>query len=226
MAEILNLSDFVDHDVDYIGKHNANNAELRAKVDPLLAQQGGGGSGQISALFFLMALFGEDPALVGYDSYKCTGALALLTVDPGTAWKPSTASVVQSPLPVTIDFTGQSAATYYIAIDAAGGPSRSSSATEAYYSVVWTGTAFGAITRLANCFMIASEEQALLHSTADSADYATLLARLEADEAAIAGGPVVTPGPFDDDTAAAAGGVALGGQYYLTGSRYVVVRTV
>jgi hypothetical protein len=53
------------------------------------------------------------------------------------------------------------------------------SSTEAFFSVVWDGAAFGTITRLAKCFMTASEEQALLHSTTLSLDFATLLARLE-----------------------------------------------
>lgn len=34
------------------------------------------------------------------------------------------------------------------------------------------------------------------------------------------------PGPYADDTAAAAAGVAIGSPYYLTTSNYVVVRTV
>lgn len=38
-------------------------------------------------------------------------------------------------------------------------------------------------------------------------------------------GPASIPGPYADDTAAAAAGVVLGGQYYLA-SGYIVVRLV
>lgn len=173
------LPTFANGDADYVAKLNSLSGLTQTAVQNLQAQQGGINSGNISAQNFLQALFGDDPCLVGYDSYKCTGSGAILTVATGTAWKPSTATIVVLAASAMIDFTGQSAATYYIAIDSAGNPSRVASSSEAFFSVVWTGTAFGTITRLAKCFMTAAEEQALLHSTVLSMDFATLMARLE-----------------------------------------------
>lgn len=173
------LNTYANGDTNYVAKLNADNGALVAAVGNLQDQAAGSTTGFASAAILLAQLFGSMPSLVGYDSYGCTGSGAILTVAPGVAWKPSTSSLVQLGASALIDFTGQAAATYYVAIDSAGAPSRVSSTTEAFFSVVWTGTAFGAITRLAQCFMTAAEQQALLHSTALSLDFSTLLARLE-----------------------------------------------
>jgi hypothetical protein len=183
------LQTFSNGDTNYISKHNSNYANIKAAIDALqanLASQVAAASGPGSAFY---ALFGLTGALIGVESYAMSGSGSTLTVAAGFNWKPSIPTVVRNLAPATLSFTGLSAATYYIYADNTGAPVRSDTAgAEDLYSVVWTGSAFGAITRIAPIVWGAADDAAAQVSTALGATYTKLDDRLEAGEtAAVAG---------------------------------------
>lgn len=183
------LQTFANGDTNYISKHNANNANIKAAIDALEANL----SGQVAAAAgpgsAFTALFGLTAAIIGIESYAMSSSGATLTVAAGFNWKPSIPTVVRNLAPATLSFTGLSAATYYIYADQTGAPVRSTTAgAEDLYSVVWTGSAFGAITRIAPVVWGAADDAAAQVSTALGATYTKLDERLEAGEtAAVAG---------------------------------------
>lgn len=183
------LQTFANGDINYITKHNANYANIKAAVEALennlsaqIAAAGGPGSA-------FDALFGPTAAIIGADSYAVTGSGDVLSVAPGFDWKPSIPMVVRNPMPATLTFTGLGAGTYYIYADKTGSPTRSATAgVEDLYSVVWNGSAFGAITRIAPIVWGAADDAAAQVSTALGASFAKLDDRLEAGEAAAVAG--------------------------------------
>jgi hypothetical protein len=183
------LQTFSNGDTNYISKHNSNYANIKSAIDALqsnLASQVAAASGPGSAFY---ALFGLTVALIGVESYAMSGSGDTLTVAAGFNWKPSIPTVVRNLAPATLSFTGLSAATYYVYADNTGAPVRSDTAgAEDLYSVVWTGSAFGAITRIAPIVWGAADDAAAQVSTALGATYTKLDDRLEAGEtAAVAG---------------------------------------
>lgn len=175
---------FGNGDTNYVTKLNGNFTAIASRLDGIDGILAGslGGSGSTTSAF--SALFGLTASVVGVASYGCAGATTILTVASGFAWKPSLGKVVQALTSNTLDFSGQGAATYYVEVDATGAPSRSATNSgEALYSVVWTGSAFGTITRLAAVVWGAADDVAAQTSTALGASYYTLDARLEASEA-------------------------------------------
>lgn len=166
----------------YVAAHQSNYTAIKTAVDALDALLGGSMGAAISTASALEALFGPSVALIGDASYLCHGSGTTLTVDGGYCWLPTDTLVVNNAGPVTISFSGLSAATYYILVDSSGAPTRVTSGTGAIYSVVWTGSAFGAITRTAALVWSYAEWVAAQTSTALAASYATLDARLEAGE--------------------------------------------
>ena len=192
----LSLQDFANGDTNYVAKLNANNGNLRSAVDALDAllasqiqsAQGPGGT--------YLGLFGAGATLIGDGAYEPSGSGSTLTVAAGAAWLASLSTVVYKNTTTALSFSGQSAATYYVIVDSTGTPSRSASSTEALYSVVWDGSAFGTITRVAKVFWNAVDMNAALTSTALGATYETLDDRLEAAESLASGagtGDVVGP---------------------------------
>jgi hypothetical protein len=183
------LQVFNNGDTNYIQKHNANYANLKAAIEALennLAAQVAAASGPGSAFD---ALFGPTAAIIGADSYAMTGSGDVLNVAPGFNWKPSIPMVVRNPAPTTLSFTGLAAGTYYVYADKTGTPVRSATAgVEDIYSIAWTGSTFGAITRLAPIVWGAADDFAAQVSAALGQTFTTLDARLEAGEAAAAGG--------------------------------------
>src|ERR1035441_1378561 len=102
MAEEITLLDLLNGDVDYVAKGVANNAVLRDTINSLLALVTGGQLGFLTFAYFLAAVFNDDPGLIGYGSYACSSGGASLTVQSGTAWKPSSQALVQFAGPATI----------------------------------------------------------------------------------------------------------------------------
>jgi hypothetical protein len=142
----IDLQRFAQGDTNYIIKHNANLDLIEGAMTNLEAMGAGAGVSSVGAAF--RALFGETASLIGSPSYKPVGSGANLTVAAGYCWRPTLDAVVSKLTSTVLNFTGVSAATWYITADATGTPIRTASATEAAYSVVWDGTAFGTITRL------------------------------------------------------------------------------
>ncbi|WP_407280617.1 hypothetical protein U5817_10055 [Aromatoleum evansii] len=184
----LSLLRFANGDTNYVAKHNSNADALEAEAESVRQSLAAGFGAAVSLGAAFPALFGSSAAVIGANSYKCTGASTILTVQAGYAWLPAAALVVSRAASATIDFNGLAAATYYVSADATGTPVRNTSATDALYSVVWTGSAFGAITRTAKVVWGAADQIAAQDSTAMGATYETLDAILEAIAAAASAG--------------------------------------
>lgn len=181
----ITLNDFANGDTDYVTKHNGNNSAIVAALSAMESQLSGGLGAAISVGEALKGLFGPVTAVIGAESYACTGASSTLTVQAGYAWNAGTGLVTRLVGATPVLFTGLPAATYYISASPTGGPQRSTSALNALYSVVWTGSAFGAITRVAPIVWGASDWTAAQASAAHGQAFDTLDARLEFTEAQI-----------------------------------------
>jgi hypothetical protein len=196
---MITLRTFASGDTDYIAKLNQNSSTIKAAIDQLQAQAGaaGGGGGSISIGTFLGALFNSADALIGPSSYVPSQSGSTLTVSPGAMYRQSTQSVVNKLTSSTLSFVAQPTGTYYVVIDSAGLPNRSSTFLDGtVYSVQWNGVAFfGEPIRVAPCFYDTAEATASRSSLIageflsppDSVEFPTLDARLEATESATAG---------------------------------------
>ena len=80
----LNLQRLSQGDTNYIQKHNSNQELIEAAISALelLAGNSTAASGANVARAF-QALFGSTASLIGANSYKCTGAGSILTVQAG-----------------------------------------------------------------------------------------------------------------------------------------------
>jgi len=193
----ITLQDFAAGDTNYVAKLNSNSDVLETAIAALQAATSGAAFSAITLSTAYAALFGATVAVIGDDSYVCTNAGSdNLNVTSGYCYRPSLNSVLSKSTSTTLNFTGQSAATYYIVIDSTGAPTSGVVSTEAIYSVVWTGSAFGAITRLAAVVWGAADWIASQTSTALAATYTSLDDRLEAIEAAASIGAVARPSNY------------------------------
>ena len=167
----------------YVSAHNNNYANVKSAIDALEAQSAVVVASSLGLGAAFPALFGTTYSVIGVGSYACTGSGTNLTVAAGFVWKASVPIVVKLLIPATLSFTGQSAATYYISADLTGAPVRSTTVgVDDLYSVVWTGTAFGAITRIAQIVWGAADDIAAQISSALGVSYTSLDARFEAGE--------------------------------------------
>lgn len=184
----LTLQRYAQGDTNYVEKLNSNADALEADAASVRQSLAAGFGAAVSLGAAFPALFGTSPAVIGSTSYACTGVGTILTVQAGYAWLPAAAAVVSRGTSGTLDFNGLAAATYYVSADATGAPVRNTAPTDALYSVVWTGSAFGAITRTAQIVWGAADQIAAQDSTAMGATYKTLDAILEAIAAAAQAG--------------------------------------
>ncbi|AQV94745.1 hypothetical protein BJN34_12730 [Cupriavidus necator] len=178
----IDLASLIFGDTNYIAKHNSNYSIIKAAVDALQAATQGGASSAATAVTAFEGMFGSV-ALIGYGSFATSTSGSDLTLQPGYTWRNSLSKVLQLVSAATLSFSGKSAATYYIEVDAGGQPNVVATSAEPIYSVVWTGSAFGTITRVAAVFPNAADFLAALASAALGATYGTLDERLEAGEA-------------------------------------------
>lgn len=180
-------------DINYLAKHNSNYDIIKSAIGSLQAATQGGASSVATAVTAFEGMFGTV-ALIGYGSYAASTGGSNLTLQPGYTWRNSFSKILQLVGAATLSFSGKAAATYYIEVDAGGQPNVVSTSVEPIYSVVWTGSAFGAITRLAAVFPNALDFHAALNSTAMGATYQTIDALLEAiATAALAGAKPYVP---------------------------------
>lgn len=184
----LTLNRFANGDTNYVAKHNGNADALEAEAASVRSALAASMGAAVSLGAAFPALFGASAAVIGANSYKCTGASTLLTVQAGYAWLPAAALVVSRLTSATLEFSGLAAATYYVTADATGAPVRTSTPTDALYSVVWDGSAFGTITRLAKIVWGAADQDAAQSNAAMGATYESLDAALEAIAAAAQAG--------------------------------------
>ena len=202
----LSLQRFTNGDTNYVAKHNANAAALEAELTALRSLLGASFGGAVSIGAALQALLGSTVAVIGADSYRASGSGTTLTVASGWCWRPSLGLVLANAAPVTLSFSGQPAGTYYLQADSNGTPTRSTSATEALYQIVWSGSAFTAITRLANVVWGAADQIAAQASAALGQTFESLDARLEAGETGAAAGAVARSAQTGRTVKSVAGG--------------------
>lgn len=175
------LMEFSNGMTNYVAAHNSNYQNIKAAIDALQAGQQAQTAAGINPANAFAALFGSALAVIGAGSYKCTGSGSTLTVAPGFAWIPVGTSVVSMTAAAPLSFAGLDAGTYYVDVSTAGTPSRAAaSGANSLYSVVWTGAAFGTITRLAAVVWGAADQIAAQSNAAMGATYETLDAILEA----------------------------------------------
>ena len=202
----LSLQRFTNGDTNYVAKHNANAAALEAELTALRSLLGASFGGAVSIGAALQALLGSTVAVIGADSYRVTGSGTVLTVASGWCWRPSLGLVLSSAAPVTLSFSGQPAGTYYLQADSNGTPTRSTSATEALYQLVWNGSAFTTITRLAKVVWGAADQIAAQASAALGQSFESLDARLEAGESGAAAGALARAAQTGRTVKSVAGG--------------------
>ena len=177
----LALQRFANGDTNYIAKHNANADSLEAAINGLQTQLATSFGTSISIGDALQSIFGSSLALIGSASYTATTSGSTLTISPGYLWRPES-GMVQNSAGGALNFSGVAAGTYYVVPDANGAATRSTTASGATHTVVWSGSSFTSVTRTAAVFLNASDDSLALTSTALGATYANLDVRLEAGE--------------------------------------------
>ncbi len=187
----ITLSTYNNGDVNYVAKLNSDNSVLAVAINALQAALATSG---VSSGPFLNALFGLSTAFVGAASYAQSTASTTMTLQGGYSWRPDLGLIVNKFGTTALNFAAQTAGTYYIVVDASGTPSIQTSPASALWSVVWTGSAFGAIARTAPIVWNFQDWEDAQSSTALGASYASLDARLEAGETiAVAAAPKASP---------------------------------
>ena len=177
-------------DTAYINKHNVNYASIKNAIETIQASMGNTTQANLTAPLGFEAAFGNGVALIGVVSYAQSTAGTEMTITSGYAWIKTIRAVVNKTTSTVLAFVGRAAATYYVHLDSAGVPFIDTTNTDTLYSVVWSGTAFGTITRVATIVWGASDWIASQTSAALGATYTTLDARLEAGEALASTGSV------------------------------------
>ena len=185
----IELQRFASGDTDYIAKHNNNASQIEAAVAQLESLAGNAAAASdITVIGAFKALFGETASLIGADSYKPTISGTTLNVAAGYLWRPSDQKVVSWNTTTAISFVGVSAGTWYINTSPTGQPQRSSTITNAPYSVYWNGSALSDVTLLLPIVWGAADDIAAQVSAALEETYTKLDERLEAGETkAVAG---------------------------------------
>lgn len=172
----------------YIAKHNANYGTIEMTINSLLGSVSSlqsGAASPINAINIGKAAFGPlNVSLVGETSFATSTAGTNLTLQPGFYWNGATAQMLYKSTTTVLSFSGAAAATYYIRIGADGIPYRDTSSAAALYSVVWTGSAFGTITKLAAYAVGYQDLLDLLSSSYSGITYASPDKRIEATEKA------------------------------------------
>lgn len=182
----ISLPSYANGDTDYVAKMNNTNTTVEQAINSLESQMIAQAGATVSVGSLMPGLLGSSVACVGTSSYVPTGSGTTLTVSSGYAWLPTEGLVVQKLVSSSISFVGLPAGTYYILIDSTGNPSRSDTSTAyALWSVAWSGSAFGAIARVAPVIWNAGDEIAAQTSAAYAETYYKLDDRFEASESRI-----------------------------------------
>ena len=172
----------------YIPKHNANIETLEATINVLSGTVDTLSSAAASPtnLFNIgKAMFGPIAvALVGETSFASSTSGTNLTLQPGFFWSASSAQMAYKPTTTVIPFSGAAAGTYYIRMGIDGIPYRDTSSAAALYSVVWSGSAFTSVNKLATYAPGYQDLLDLLSSSYSGLTYASPDKRIEATEKA------------------------------------------
>lgn len=172
----------------YIAKHNTNYEQLENTINTMSGTVDTLQSAAASPtnLFNIgKAMFGPIAvALVGETSFASSTSGTNLTLQPGFFWSASAAQMAYKSTTTVIPFSGAAAGTYYIRMGIDGIPYRDASSAAALYSVVWTGSAFGTISKLATYAPGYQDLLDLLSSSYSGLTYTSPDKRIEATEKA------------------------------------------
>jgi hypothetical protein len=172
----------------YIAKHNANYDTLESSVNTLQGtvytlQQASASPGNLFNIG--KAMFGPTAvAVIGETSFASSTSGTNLTLQPGFYWNASSALMAYKATTTVIPFSGATAGTYYVRMGIDGIPYRDTSSAAALYSVVWTGSAFGTVAKLASYAPGYQDLLDLLSSSYSGLSYASPDKRIEATEKA------------------------------------------
>lgn len=172
----------------YIAKHNANYDTLESSVNTLQGtvytlQSATASPGNLFNIG--KAMFGPTTvAVIGETSFASSTSGTNLTLQPGFYWNASTAQMAYKATTTVIPFSGAAAGTYYIRMGVDGIPYRDTSSAAALYSVVWSGTVFTTVTKLATYAPGYQDLLDLLSSSYSGLSYASPDKRIEATEKA------------------------------------------
>jgi hypothetical protein len=172
----------------YIPKHNANYDAIEAAINVMSGTVDTLSSAAASPtnLFNIgKAMFGPIAvALIGENSFASSTSGTNLTLQPGFFWSASAAQMAYKSTTTVIPFSGAAAGTYYIRMGIDGIPYRDTSSAAALYSVVWSGTAFTSVNKLATYAPGYQDLLDLLSSGYSGLTYASPDKRIEATEKA------------------------------------------
>lgn len=172
----------------YISKHNANIEAVEAAINVMSGTVDTLGSAAASPtnLFNIgKAMFGPIAvALVGENSFASSTSGTNLTLQPGFFWSASAAQMAYKSTTTVIPFSGAAAGTYYIRMGIDGIPYRDTSSAAALYSVVWSGSGFTSVNKLATYAPGYQDLLDLLSSGYSGITYASPDKRIEATEKA------------------------------------------
>lgn len=125
-------------DVNYISKHNNNYITIKDAIDALQLSLSGSQSAVTNFPSFAQAILGVSVGkLLESDCVASDGGSAVLDITSGTIWVPS-AGQIRSTAGASLDFTGQSTATYYTHIDVTGAWSFDTTATDRVHTIAFT----------------------------------------------------------------------------------------
>lgn len=182
----IDLQTFASGDTDYIAKLNSDMSQIEDAINALLQAQGGQ-AGSYSIGQFLTGLFQAQSGLIGMNSYKPVASSSTEVMITAGAFYKGALQVVVATGDSLMSFAGQTPGTYYIVPDASGAPARvADEDPDAAWSLYWSGSSFGAITRLAPALFNIGEENEARLSTALAVgtplQFQSLDARLEQGE--------------------------------------------
>jgi len=172
----------------YIPKHNANIETLEAAINVMsgtVDTLSSAAASPVNLFNIGKAMFGPIAvALVGETSFASSTSGTNLTLQPGFFWSASAAQMAYKSTTTVIPFSGAAAGTYYIRMGIDGIPYRDTSSAAALYSVVWSGTAFTSVNKLATYAPGYQDLLDLLSSGYSGLAYASPDKRIEATEKA------------------------------------------
>lgn len=172
----------------YIPKHNANIETLEAAINVMsgtVDTLSSAAASPVNLFNIGKAMFGPIAvALVGETSFASSTSGTNLTLQPGFFWSASAAQMAYKSTTTVIPFSGAAAGTYYIRMGIDGIPYRDTSSAAALYSVVWSGTAFTSVNKLATYAPGYQDLLDLLSSGYSGLTYASPDKRIEATEKA------------------------------------------
>ena len=134
----ITLETLATGDTNYISKHNANNTVIKTAIDALQLSLTGASSSVVNFPSFANAILGTTVGrLALLDGVASDGGSAILDITSGAVWVPS-AGQVRNHASASLDFTGQATNTYFTHVDALGGWTFDTSATDGVHIIAFT----------------------------------------------------------------------------------------